>query len=86
MPVIAKAALTAQKGLVVPGLQELLEEGVAVHTQRATDALNTAKVGLTSALHIESHPVAHTTQERYPRVILVQDLKQMRDSLFGEWP
>lgn len=51
---------------MVPVLQELLEEAVAVHAQGPTDTLNTAKIGLAGPLHIESHPVPHTAQEGDP--------------------
>ena len=66
VPVIPKAALAAQKLLVVPVLQELLKEAVTVHAQGPADALHTAKVGLASPLHIEGHPVPHTAQEGDP--------------------
>lgn len=60
---------------MVPVLQELLEEAVAVHAQGPTNTLHTAKVGLAGPLHIEGHPVPHTAQEGDPRVILVEDLQ-----------
>uniref|UniRef100_A0A8C2TVR5 Uncharacterized protein n=1 Tax=Coturnix japonica TaxID=93934 RepID=A0A8C2TVR5_COTJA len=61
-------------GLVVPVLQELLQQRIAVHSQRSTDALYTAEIGLAGSFYIKCHPVSHTAQEGDPRVILVQDL------------
>ena len=74
MAIIAKAAVTTHKGLVVPVLHELMEEGVPVHPQGPADALDTAEVGLAGPLDVEGHPVSHTAQEGDPRLILVQDL------------
>lgn len=63
---------------MVPGFQEALEQGVPVHPQRAADTLDTSKVRLAGALNIECHPVAHTAEERNPRVILVEDLEDRK--------
>ncbi|PWA33084.1 hypothetical protein CCH79_00013072 [Gambusia affinis] len=82
--VVAKAALGAQEGLVVPGLQEALQQGVPVHPQGAADALDAAEVGLAGSLDVEGHPVAHAAQERDPRVVLVEDLEgDMTESSLG---
>lgn len=68
---------------MVPGLQELLEERVAIHSKRSTDALHTSKVRLTGPLHVESHPVTDTAQEGDPGVVLVQNLKETMELLVG---
>lgn len=75
VPVISKTTVRSHKGLIVPGLQELMQEGVSVHSQRPTDALHTAKVGLARSLDVEGHPVAHTAQKGDPRLIFVQNLE-----------
>lgn len=78
MAVITEAALGAQEGLVVPGLQEALEQRVPVHSQRPADTLNASKVGLAGPLNVEGHPVPHTAEEGDPRVVLVKDLKDRK--------
>lgn len=64
--VVTEAALGAEKCLVIPGLQESLEQGVPVHPQWATDALDTSKVGLAGSLDIEGHPVPDAAEEGDP--------------------
>lgn len=66
---------------MVPGLQELLEERVAVHSQRSTDALHTSKVRLAGPLYVERHPIPDTAQKGDPGVILVQNLKETMKEL-----
>lgn len=73
--VVSEAALGAQEGLVVPGLQEALQQGVPVHPQGAADALDAAEVGLAGPLDVEGHPVAYAAEEGDPRVVLVEDLE-----------
>lgn len=77
--VVAEAALGAEEGLVVPGLQEALEQGAPVHAQRAADTLHASEVGLAGPLDVEGHPVAHAAEEGDPRVVLVEDLEERKE-------
>ena len=78
MAVVAEGALAAEEGLVVPGLQEALEQRVPIHPQRATDTLDASKVGLAGPLDVEGHPVAHAAEEGDPGVVLVKDLEDRK--------
>lgn len=71
MAVIPKAAVGSHESLIVPVLDELVQDGVPVHSQRPADALHTTKVGLAGPLNVEGHPVPHTAQEGDPGLVLV---------------
>jgi len=82
--VITEAALGAQEGLMVPGLQEALEQRVPIHPQRSADTLDAPKVGLAGPLDVEGHPVPHAAEEGDPGVVLVKDLEDRKEDINQE--
>lgn len=78
MTVITETAMAAHERLIVPVFQKLMEQRVSVHSQRATDTLHTAEVGLAGSLNVKGHPVTHAAQEGHPRFIFVQNLQGYR--------
>jgi hypothetical protein len=71
MSVITKTTLVAHKFLIIPVFYKLMQQGVSVHSQRSTNALDTPKIRLAGPFYIKSHPVSYTAEEGDPGIILV---------------